>query len=380
MIAQSILYYIRKLIFFTHAFLFCGSLFFCLGQGQSRTANPFSPSWIYKTDSVANIQPATDGENIYVPLKSGNIVSLRSIDGAILWKGENGGRISGAPIADINTVYIATEIVNTQSLYSLGQSAGVLRALSRSNGVTLWEKALPTTLSNLISNETMLFGSTTSGELYAFAKRTGEITWIISPSIPLGSFPILNSGNLYISDGQGNLLSLDQTNGKIIKRYQTDSSIKRSLAVFDRTIFAGSTDGYVYALDDATGRLKWRVHTNGSIQSLQVAGKCLLATSLDNYVYCLSPQRGIKLWKRRLAGRVLDQPLVIKNNVVLSLITGEECIILRLQDGKVINSFFLGEDNNTEAAPISSGDHILLMTNKGLFAISIPQDNAKMRE
>lgn len=353
------------------ASLTSGYLYPCSGQEQIDITQPLRLKWVYEINSGINITPATNGETIYVPLKSGNIISLRFKNGEFLWGRENGGRISAAPIADIKAVYIASEIIRPQPQSSLRQVTGVLRALSQSNGVTLWTRTLPSPLLGvLVSSETVIFGGASDGGLYAIAKETGEILWTKYQVPPFNSSPVLRGEHLYIGDKQGTLIKLEQRNGKILRRYQTRKGFLSVLVVFDRTIYAGSTDGFVYAIDEATGRLKWRAHTNAAVQSVQIAGKCLLATSLDNYVYCLSPQRGVKLWKRRLAGRTVSQPLVLKDSVVLSPITADECVVLRLQDGKVINTIFVGEDNITEASPIFFGNLILLTTRKGLFAFS----------
>jgi outer membrane protein assembly factor BamB len=369
--SRLIFHYIRRLAIFLLAFLLSGSSLLCKGQKQPELTQPFHLKWVYEINSGVNITPATDGETIYVPLKTGNIISIRFNNGAFLWERENGGRISAVPTADTKGVYIATEIIHPQPQSSLRQMSGVLRALSQSNGVTLWTRVLPSPLrGTLASNVTTIFGCSFDGRLYAIAKETGEILWTKYNTTPFNASPILSGEHLYISDEQGNIFTLDQRTGRGARRYQTRKALLNTLVVFDRTIFAGSSDGSIYAIEEATGRFKWRVHTNAAVQSVQIAGRCLLATSLDNFVYCLSPQRGVKLWKRRLAGRIATQPLVLMESVFLSPITGEEFVVLRLRDGKVINSIFVGEDNVTEASPIFSGNLILLTTRKGLFAFS----------
>ena len=135
-------------------------------------------------------------------------------------------------------------------------------------------------------------------------------------------------------------------------------------------IYAGTSDGYIYGIDKDTGRLKWRVRTGAAVQAVLPGGKCILATSLDNFVYCLSPQRGVKLWKRQLAGRVAAPPLVMNDTVLLAPLAGDECVILSLEDGKKTNSVYVGEDNNTEAAPLLAADVLLITTREGLLAFS----------
>ena len=133
-------------------------------------------------------------------------------------------------------------------------------------------------------------------------------------------------------------------------------------------VFLGSADGYVYALENATGRVRWKARTGAAVQAVQLAGRCLLTTSLDNFVYCLSPQRGARLWKRQLAGRIVARPLVTEQDVLLSPLAGDETVVLDLHDGKKTNSIPTGEDNNTGASPVLCGHVLLLTTRKGLEA------------
>jgi hypothetical protein len=45
-------------------------------------------------------------------------------------------------------------------------------------------------------------------------------------------------------------------------------------------------------------------------------------------------------------------------------------VVLSLEDGKKVNSIHVGEDNNTEAAPLYTTDAILLTTREGLMALT----------
>jgi outer membrane protein assembly factor BamB len=135
-------------------------------------------------------------------------------------------------------------------------------------------------------------------------------------------------------------------------------------------IYAGTADGFVYAIDRMTGRLRWRVRTGAAIQAVLAGENWVLATSLDNFVYCLSPRNGTKVWRRQLAGRATAPPLVVNNHVLLAPLVGDECVVLSLEDGKKVNSIYVGEDKNTEAAPLLTKDAILLTTTEGLMALT----------
>jgi hypothetical protein len=78
----------------------------------------------------------------------------------------------------------------------------------------------------------------------------------------------------------------------------------------------------------------------------------------------------VKVWKRQLAGRATAPPLVLNNQVLLAPLVGDECVVLNLEDGKKVNSIYVGEDNNTEATPLLTTDALILTTREGLVAFS----------
>ncbi len=175
---------------------------------------------------------------------------------------------------------------------------------------------------------------------------------------------------LYISDSAGDIIAIEQENGRASWRYQTRKTLRAPVAVSANIVYAGAGDGYVFAIDRLTGRIKWRVRTGAAVQAVMATEKCILATSLDNFIYCLSPQNGAKGWKRQLAGRVAAPPLVLGGSILVAPLVGDECVVLNLEDGKKINSIYVGEDNNTEAAPLVKADTILLTTREGILALS----------
>jgi outer membrane protein assembly factor BamB len=351
-----------------------------LAQDQLRPLRPLHLLWLFETGGMAEITPAADGQAVYLPFKDGVVISLRVADGELLWRSEVGGRISASPFADAGRVYVASESFRTRSS-PYPQATGVLRALSRQSGVTMWMRTLPSPIRGaLASNRTTLFGVTSDGRLYAIRRETGETLWIKYSSSPFNSSPFLSGSALYVCDEEGNLQALEQTSGRTLWHYRTHRGLENPVIVNEGSVYAGSQDGSVYAINESDGRLKWRVRTGAAIQSIVAAGKCVLATSLDNFVYCLSPQRGARLWKFRLAGRVLARPLVFNESVLLTPLAGDEGVILSLQDGKKVNSIYVGEDNNTGASPIISGNLILLTTRKGLLAFSSQAMTAKSPE
>jgi outer membrane protein assembly factor BamB len=341
-----------------------------VGQNLADLARPVYVRWLFKAEGVTNYTPAADNERVYLPLGNGSVISLRLTDGGLVWKSDIGGALSASPAVDKRNVFVASESLPTpKSVYP--QATGVLRALSRQSGLTSWMRTLPSPVRGFIKlNSENLFVTSSDGRLYALRKETGEIRWIKYNSSPFSTLNLLDGNTLYACDSYGDIISIEPDSGKTLWRYRTRKQLRAPVAVYGSMIYAGTADGFVYAIDRATGRLRWRVRAGAAIQAVLAGEKWVLATSLDNFVYCLSPQNGAKSWKRQLAGRVTAPPLVLNNHVLLAPLVGDECLVLNLEDGKKVNSIYVGEDNNTEAAPLLTTDALLLTTREGLLALS----------
>ena len=340
------------------------------GQDLSDLARPIHVRWLFKAEGVTNLTPAADNERVYMPLSNGSIISVRLSDGGLIWRSDIGGVLSASPTVDNRNVFVASESLPTpKSVYP--QATGVLRALSRQSGLTSWMRTLPSPVRGVINlNAQSLFVTSSDGRIYALSKETGEIKWIKYNSSPFSPLNLLDGQTLYANDTYGDILAIELENGRTLWRYRTRKPLRAPAAVYGNMVYAGPTDGFVYAIHGATGRLRWRVRAGAAIQAVLAGEKWVLATSLDNFVYCLSPRNGAKVWKRQLAGRVTAQPLVLKNNVLLAPLVGEECVVLNLEDGKKVNSIYVGEDNNTEAAPLLTSDALILTTREGLLALT----------
>jgi outer membrane protein assembly factor BamB len=232
-------------------------------------------------------------------------------------------------------------------------------------------RTLPSPVRGAINlNVQSLFVTSSDGRLYAISKESGEIKWIKYNSSSFNALTLLHGDTLYTSDTSGDILSIELENGRTLWRYRTRQTLRAAVAVYGNMVYAGTADGFVYAIDRSNGRLRWRVRTGAAIQAVLAGEKWVLATSLDNFVYSLSPQNGAKVWKRQLAGRVKAPPLVLSNHVLLAPLAGDECLVLNLEDGKKVNSVYVGEDNNTEAAPLLTSSALLLTTREGLMALT----------
>ncbi len=75
------------------------------------------------------------------------------------------------------------------------------------------------------------------------------------------------------------------------------AKISGGLTVAYETIYFGTEDGYVYALDEATGELKWKVGVLGEVISAPaVDAGFVLVNTTSGHLIALSPETGEQKW------------------------------------------------------------------------------------
>jgi putative pyrroloquinoline-quinone binding quinoprotein len=104
--------------------------------------------------------------------------------------------------------------------------------------------------------------------------------------------------------------------------YTTGSYIDTRPAVAGGTVYAGSDDGTVYALDAATGRLRWTYTAGDSVSDPAVAGGTVYVGSLDFKVYALDAATGGLRWAYTTGSYVLSSPAVAGGTVYIGSFDG----------------------------------------------------------
>jgi outer membrane protein assembly factor BamB len=90
---------------------------------------------------------------------------------------------------------------------------------------------------------------------------------------------------------------------KVAWRFQTAGRVFGSPAIEGETVFIGSTDGFVYALDRASGELRWKHKTGARVSSSPaVAGGRVFVASYDGLIYALDAATGATAWSFKTGG------------------------------------------------------------------------------
>jgi outer membrane protein assembly factor BamB len=123
------------------------------------------------------------------------------------------------------------------------------------------------------------------------------------------SSPTVVDGVVYVGCGDGCCYALDAATGALKWKFETKNVVHSSPAVVDGTVFFGSWDTYLYAVDAATGQEKWKFKTGedpvnfnqtGIQSSPAVVDGVVYFGCRDSNVYAVDAATGQEKWKYRI--------------------------------------------------------------------------------
>ena len=311
----------------------------------------------------------------------------------IKWKFQTGGQVISSPAVTNGTAYIAS-------------TDGNLYAVDLESGAQKWKLALGVraTASPAVDKGVIYLG-TYSGRFYAVNEATGKLKWKfftegerrfagkhLHGSEPAGetmpdpfdfylSSPAVWNDTVYFGSGDGNVYALDTATGALKWKFHTGDVVHASPAISDGTLFIGSWDSYFYALDAATGKEKWRFKTGedhdiynqvGIQSSAAVADGIVYFGCRDSNLYALDAATGQKKWSFNNKGSwVITSPAVRDGKIYFAT---SDSAMLYAMDAKSGAPIFSLNYNHWPmfSSPAIAGGMLYIGSNQGrLLAIDL---------
>ncbi len=311
----------------------------------------------------------------------------------IKWQFPTKGQILSSPAVTSDTVYF-------------GGSDHFFYALNRDTGVEKWkfktEGRIPS--SPAVSGGTVYF-ICYDGNAYAVDAATGTQKWkfalpgerrFAAPHLhgasPAGetmpdpfdfylSSPVVVDGIVYFGSGDTNVYALDAASGQLKWKFKTGDVVHASPAIVDGKLYVGSWDSYFYALDAKSGKEIWRfktgedpeIHNQVGIQSsAAVADGIVYFGCRDSNFYALDAATGKERWHFNNKGSwVIGSPAVANGKVYFG--TSDTALFYAL-DAKTGAQLFSLDFHRWPlfSSPAIAGDHAYLGSHEGkLFAIDL---------
>jgi outer membrane protein assembly factor BamB len=276
---------------------------------------------------------------------------------SVKWRFLTHAKIFSSPTVSGDAVYI-------------GASDGRLYSIRVADGSRIW-----TFKTNGAINSTPAVAdgavvvSSRDGNIYSIDAQTGEKKWSfatggerrfeapgihgISPKTELMpdpfdvflSSPAIAGGVVYVGSGDHNVYALDAASGKLRWKFTTGNVVHASPAVSNGTVYIGSWDRYFYALDARSGTLKWKFVTGddrniynqvGIAGSAAVAGGMVYFGCRDSKFYALDARSGRLVWRHDEHGSwVIASPATDGDTVYYTTSDSKRLMALDVRTGSL---------------------------------------------
>ena len=144
--------------------------------------------------------------------------------------------------------------------------------------------------------------------------------WRFTTGGAVVSSPAVSNGTVYAGSDDGHVYALDAETGSEEWNFSTGSPFRSSPAVANNTVYIGCDNGAIYALDAMTGVEQWEYLTGGPvISSPAVSNGTVYAGSDDGSVYALDAATGSLQWtftREETSGYSFSSSPAIENGVV----------------------------------------------------------------
>lgn len=255
------------------------------------------------------------------------------------------------PVATLSHTEGSPRVVNGKVYFSAGDDG--LYCVTANDGAKVWhfqgsEQKLHIDTPPAVANGRVFAGSGyNTFALLAIDAEKGTEIWrtpvklrSFGPPLVLGNQVVygLGTGNLTEdlateseegipreTQPAGAVMCVDAATGQEAWRYDTPKSVHTALAADARTVYAACRDGYLYALDRKTGKMRWKRSLGSALAAgpavASYAGGALTlavyAVSQEGLVACVSPIDGKVLWTRDLRAQVEREVQVISTPVLI---------------------------------------------------------------
>lgn len=143
--------------------------------------------------------------------------------------------------------------------------------------------------------------------------------------------PAFHEGSLYVGSYDNNLYALDASNGELKWKYATDGGIPGKPLIFENNIYFGSEDHRLHVISVRSGRVAWTYFTDGPVRgSPRIAEGHVFIGSDDGHLHAVSTSGGRLSWKTEGGAPVRSTPFVSDEYVFFGSESGDfSCVDFR---------------------------------------------------
>jgi outer membrane protein assembly factor BamB/predicted phosphodiesterase len=276
--------------------------------------------WKFKAKSAVYSTPDVSGDRVVFGSTDGNVYALNAADGEQLWHFETGRPLVACPKISDGTVFI-------------GGSDGAFRALNLSDGKRRWEYG---GVSGFVETRPLLYAGKIifgawDGQLYALDVKSGSLLWkwrgerpgaLLSPA---ACWPVAADGKVFIVAPDRKMTAINAKTGEQLWR-SGEFEVRESIGLSEdgRRVYVRAMNNFLYALSAAASGPQQIWKTDGgfgydinSAMLVERGGSVFYGTK-NGLLLALDGKTGTMKWQHKVGTGVVNTLVPLSNKEVLA--------------------------------------------------------------
>ncbi len=316
------------------------------------------------------------GSSVAIDDASGNIY-VGSVDkylysftdsGSLRWKYDIAAVIGSSP-----------SLSNNGNDVYIGDYDGRLTSVSASSGTLNWTFTSSGRIyaSPAVSPDgTVVFGSS-DGNIYAINPSNGQEKWRFSTGGEIGGSPVIDKdGYVYFGSADGYIYGVNPNNNnpQQILKLNLGGEVSSPALNGTGTLYVGSYDNKLYAVDIFTKRILWSTNVSAKIVTAPVIaenGTVYALTYEDSSLNAISSQGSLK-WKYQLnSANAFNSPVIGKDGKIYVGVGDKTVFALNPSSYPNMESWqYVGDSDFISSPAISNNGTLYIVSkNSALYAI-----------
>jgi len=282
--------------------------------------------WRVQTGGPVRSSPTIADGVVFIGSSDGQVYALDERDGSERWRTDAGSAVTSTPAVARGTVVVAAfgghwlglDVRSGAVRWRLNAGAELPLPWGHESG-DKWLSS-PT----IVAGQVLLGGG--DGVLRSADLATGRVRWTARTAGRIRSSPAIANGTVVTGDADGVVYAFDLASGAPRWTYETYGhtlgsdtfgydrrTIQSSPAILDGVVYVGARDGFVYALDLATGALRWKydhniswINTSPAVES----GRVYAGSSDRRFAQALDAATGREIWRDTTDNIVWSSPSI----------------------------------------------------------------------
>jgi len=296
----------------------------------------------------------------------------------IRWRYESAVTLNLTPAFDRERIYLPL-------------AGGTIVALKAKDGQLYWRSDMGGELSAspvaderaiYVASETVVQANEpqkSAGVLRALGREGGVTQWMTPLVRPLRGALTISGTKLFAGGSDGRVYAFDKRTGGVLWSIPYALAFSNQPVAKAGRVYFGSEDGTLLALDEATGQQLWRHRTKGAIHGpVAVTDESVFFGSGDGYIYAVSSDKGRLKWRKRTGAGV--EAVVLAGDALLAasldnfayLLNQKGAMLWKKQLPGRIAAQPLAVEQTALFTPLSSSEGVVLGLKDGKQVNSLP--------